>query len=259
MRCQVSLQSSIELSSLLATLAIVTSTMMTQALESQPLPPRLLVYALLGLPQVLHARRRSLQVPLIANTALCTSPLEDVPSRTDVNSYTLTLRSGPKHMLRRKLYVADVNVMGNLTPRPYLGLASFTSSDAERKRAEEGRTLVDYCYRSFFTLGCYNFNNCAHCHDLPVESSKEWELFKVGVTRVAQRNRVDNRSLNFTAYISTRGLTFADALETDLSMLPSPATEMIHVSITSAHSAAGCPPAASITRDLRSAVMNGSD
>lgn len=111
--------------------------------------------------------------------------------------------------------------MGNLTPRPYLGLPNFTLSYAVRSRADEDRTLVDYCYRSFFTLGCIsNKYRCPHCHDLPIEGSDEWELLKVGLARVAQRNKADNKGFDFTACIKARGLTIADVLAQDLPLLP---------------------------------------
>ena len=96
MNCQMSLQSSIELSSLSATLAVVTSTMMIQTLESHHMHS-LLAHAPLSLPQAQYTRRSSNQLPPIANLALCISPLEVVPSRADANSCTLTQRSGPEH------------------------------------------------------------------------------------------------------------------------------------------------------------------
>ena len=125
------------------------------------------------------------------------------------------------HFLRRYLRITDVKLMGNHTPRPYLGLASFTLSDAERSRVDFGRTLVDYCYRSFFTLGCSNEDKCIRCHDLPAEGSEEWELFKVGITRVAQRNRFDSRGFDLTVCLKARGLSIADVLAQELTSSPS--------------------------------------
>ena len=133
-----------------------------------------------------------------------------------------TIGSQAWYTLRKNLRILNASVIGDLIPRPYLGLKSFTLTDAAR--TEEGRSLVDYCYRSFFNLGCFNETRCTHCHDLPIEDCQEWELLKVGLARVAQRNRVDVRGLDFTDCIQARRLTIAGALAKDLSSLPSPST-----------------------------------
>ena len=129
--------------------------------------------------------------------------------------------------LRRDIRITNTNVTCNLTPRLYLGLKRFTLLDEERETltVEVGRTIVDYCYRSYFTLGCPTGGNndaCIRCHELPVEGCREWELLMVGLARVAQRNRVNIRNLDFSDCIKARGLTIAAALSKDLSSFPLP-------------------------------------
>ena len=129
------------------------------------------------------------------------------------------------HVLRRILRIMNVNRVGDLEPRLYLGLSSFTLSDAERTAVDETRTIVTYCYRSCFTLGCYNASKCLYCHELPIEDCQEWELFKVGLARVARRNMADNQGMKFALHIRARGLKIAGALTAELPIVPAVLTK----------------------------------
>ena len=90
-------------------------------------------------------------------------------------------------------------------PRPYLGLdAGFTkpifSSDAE------SYPIVQYCYPAFTTLGCPSkpISGCDRCHQLPVENSGEWVLFKTQL--VAYMSRM-GPAVDYTNDIKRRGVT----------------------------------------------------
>ena len=92
--------------------------------------------------------------------------------------------------------------------RTYLGMKKgFT--DPKR---DENEPLVDYCKRSFTTLGCPcegGALKCTLCHHLPVEGSSEWSLLKRKLIAYVQHKLHSNPDVDYTPEVKARGVTKA--------------------------------------------------
>ena len=89
-----------------------------------------------------------------------------------------------------------------IEPLVYLGMdKGFTSL-----RRDSDEPLVDYCYPSFTTLGCFS-QSCRRCHLLPIDGSTEWSLLKVKLISYVEGRLARTPALDFTPIIKDRGVT----------------------------------------------------